>query len=124
MRTLLPPTSRDLAAQSERGLEARLDRCLVRHRQHAGQAEADLADVRVGRVTELADRAAAEHLGTSARLDMDLHADDDFPNSSPLCGEVARIAGGARQRRPPAFSRRLPLRRSEPLARPRSPPTA
>src|SRR6266487_306449 len=69
----------DLAAQRKRGLEAGLDGCLVRHWQHTWQAEADFAHVRVGRVAELADRAAAEHLGARAWLDMYLHTDHDLP---------------------------------------------
>src|SRR6267143_5927105 len=60
-----------------------LDRRLVDHREDARHAEADLADVGVGRVAELADGAAAEHLGPRPRLDVDLHADHDIPAHAP-----------------------------------------
>ena len=83
--------ARDLAAQRERRLEARLDRGLVGHRQHARESEADLADVGVRRVAELPDRAAAEHLGARPRLDVNLHTDDDLPTSCPRRGTVVTL---------------------------------
>ena len=71
--------ARDLAAEGQRGLEARLDRRLVDDRQHTGHAEADLTDVGVRRITQLADGTTAEHLRTRGRLDMHLHTDHHLP---------------------------------------------
>ncbi len=101
---------RDLALERERGLEARLDRGFVDGRQGAGHAEADLTHVGVGRVAQLTDRAAAEHLRPRARLDMDLHTDHDLPT--------------ARQRAPPPPSRRSPPRKRARRAGPRPLATA
>ena len=66
-------------------------------RQHAGQPKAHLAHVGVGRVAELPDRAAAEHLRARARLDVDLHADHDLP--LPSCLGHAPLPSPARQAR-------------------------
>ena len=48
--------------------------CAVEHRQRAGQAQADRADVGVGRRAE-AGGAAAENLGGGGELDVHFEAD-------------------------------------------------
>ena len=52
------------------------DRLAVEHGQRAGQAEADGAGVRVGRVAE-GSAAGAEHLGLGFDLAVDFEADGD-----------------------------------------------
>ena len=66
---------RDLAAGGEPGPDGELDDAPVEHRQDAGHAEADLADVGVGRRAE-GRRAAAEDLGAREQLRVHLEPDD------------------------------------------------
>src|ERR1700674_3232681 len=74
----------DIAVECKGGLEARLDRRFVDDWQHARHAGADLTHVRVRRIAQLADGAAAEHLRSRGRLNVHLHADDHLPRLSPL----------------------------------------
>ena len=123
---------RDLAVESQGGLEACLDGGAVRHRQNTGQAQAHLAHVCVRRCVQRSHPAAAKHLGQRLRLDVHLHADHDFPFTSPLAGGRAPAGHGGgggvvlptRQPLPPQLSSRLPLRMREPRAARRSRPTA
>ena len=62
------------AVQREPDPDGRLDGGLVGDRQAAGQAQADRADLGVGLGAEVG-RAAAEHLGARAQLDVRLQAD-------------------------------------------------
>src|SRR5262245_16238030 len=66
---------RDLAAGGETGADGELDDAAVEHRQDAGHAEADLADVGVGWCAE-GRRAAAEDLGAREQLRVHLEPDD------------------------------------------------
>ena len=75
--------TRDVAVERERRFQARRYRGAVRHRQDAGQTEADLAHVCVRCCIQRSHRAAAEHLRLRLRLDMDLHADHHFPAAHP-----------------------------------------
>jgi hypothetical protein len=68
---------RDRAVEGEGGAEAELERRAVEDGQGAGVAEADGADLRIGRRAEL-DRARAEQLGPRLQLDVGLDADDEF----------------------------------------------
>src|SRR5712691_10654705 len=102
--------SRDRAVEGEGRLQTGLDRGAVRHGKDAGQAEADLAYVRVRWRIQRSHRAAAEHLRLRLRLDMYLNADHHFPV--------------VRQPTPPRCESRLPLRRRAPLEGRRSRPTA
>jgi hypothetical protein len=79
----------DLAVDGLGREHGELDAFAVEHRQRAGQAEADGADVGVGLAAVLVD-AAAEGLGLGEQLDVDFEADDglvlgeDFRR--PRCG--------------------------------------
>ncbi len=67
----------DLAVESERGEGGELNGAAVEDGQRTGEAEADGADVGVGRRAEFVG-AAAEGLGLGEELDVDLEADDGF----------------------------------------------
>ena len=69
-----PAPARDLAVQGQADPDRVLDRRPVHHRQRAGQAQADRADLGVGFGAE-GGRAGAEHLGPGAQLHVGLQAD-------------------------------------------------
>ena len=72
-----PAPGRDLAVQGQTDPDRVLDRHPVHHRQRAGQAQADRADLAVGFGAE-GGRAGAEHLGPGAQLHVGLQADHRF----------------------------------------------
>jgi hypothetical protein len=65
----------DLAVEGERGEGGEFDGALVENGERSGEAEADRADVGVGRSAEFVG-AAAEGLGLGEELDVDLETDD------------------------------------------------
>ena len=65
----------DLAVEGERGQRGELDGLGVEHGQRAGQAEADRADIGIGRGAEVVG-AAAEGLGRGEQLDVHFEPDD------------------------------------------------
>jgi len=65
----------DLAVDCQRGQRGKLDRFGVEHRQGAGQAETDRADVGIGLRAEVIG-ATAKGLGGGEQLHMDLETDD------------------------------------------------
>src|SRR5437016_6479577 len=77
------------AVQGERGTYGHFNGALVEHGQSTGEAEADRADVGVGRIAK-AGGAAAEDFCAREELDVDLEADDGL-----VFGEhVGRDGGG------------------------------
>jgi hypothetical protein len=66
----------DRAVERQPGLDRRLDRGAVDHRQRAGQRQAGGAGARVGRRALVVRGAAAEHLGAGERLGVNFHAHD------------------------------------------------
>ena len=64
-----------LAVDGQSGQRGELDGLGVEHRQGAGQAQADRADVGVGRRAEVIG-AAAEGLGRGQQLDVNFESDD------------------------------------------------
>ena len=68
----------DLRAERDADEDRLLDRCAVRHRQHAGVRRADRADARV-RLAARDVLAAAEHLRARVQLHVDLEADHGLP---------------------------------------------
>ena len=65
----------DRTIQRERGAHGQFDGAFVQDRQSAGQAEADRANICVGRIAK-AVRAGAENFGVGQKLDVDFQADD------------------------------------------------
>ena len=63
------------AVDGQRGQRGELDGLGVEHRQRAGQAQADRADVGVGRRAEMIG-ATAEGLGSGEQLHVDFESDD------------------------------------------------
>jgi len=91
----------DPAAESLAGLDGHLHRGAVEAGQRAGQAQADGADLRVGRRAE-ARRAAAEDLRARQELRVDLQADDRLEVSDrhvPPAAATARRSPRAAHRR-------------------------
>jgi hypothetical protein len=88
----------DLAVQRQADADGRLDAFRVEHRQRAGQAQADRADLGVGLGAELR-RAAAEHLRGGAELDVHLEADDRVEARSPRRRTRAGSSSGGSSRR-------------------------
>ena len=76
----------DGAIQGERGAHGQFDSAFVQNRQRAGQAEADRAHIRVGRIAE-AVGAGAENLGVGQKLDVDFQADDGLVFREDLGGD-------------------------------------
>ena len=68
----------DLAVEGQGGHDGVFDRLAVDDRQHPWHAQADGADVGVGRRGGVVGAAAAEHLGVGQQLNMDFNADDGF----------------------------------------------
>src|ERR1700760_2516014 len=94
---------RDLRAQREADPDREVDRAGVDDRERARQAEADRADVHVGRIAER-EVTAAEHLGPGLELDVDLQPDHRLvaahvlapPASKPIAPSRAWAASSIR----------------------------
>ena len=87
----------DLGLQAQPGAHRLLDAFRVDHRQHAGHAGIDEADLAVGLGAEFG-RGAGEQLGFGQDLGMDFHADDDFPVAGLA---LDQFGCGSRSCRPP-----------------------
>ena len=90
--------------------------------QRARQAEADRADVGVGRIAEGGD-AAAEHLGPGALLDVDLQPDDGFPGHQRTSAAAPRAASSVSPRPASAPRRNRARSAARRRAAPRMRPT-
>src|ERR1041385_2358015 len=90
----------DGAAEPQGGADRELQRQLVRDREGAREAEADRADIGVGRGAERR-RAAAKHLGHRAQLHVRLEPDDGLPGAGHYASSPA---GTARSRAQAASS--------------------
>jgi hypothetical protein len=80
---------RQLAAEGEPDQQPVVDGLGVGDGQRAGQAQADLARARVGRLAE-GQLAAAEHLRPRVELDVDLQADDGLVVGHARGGELSK----------------------------------
>jgi hypothetical protein len=74
------------AIQRERGAHGEFDGAFVQNRQSARKAEADRANVGVGRIAE-AVCAGTENLGVGQKLDVDFQADDGLVFREDLGGD-------------------------------------
>ena len=81
----------DAAVQRQRAFDGQFHGLAAQHRQRAGQAQADRADIGVGRRAE-AGGAAAEDLGGGGQLDVDFEADHRLVARDGLGGR--QIDGG------------------------------
>ena len=76
---------RDLAVERKPGHDREVDGLAVDDRQHAGHAQADGTDVRVGRRAGVVGAGPAEHLASGAELHVRLQ-----PNHDPVVGADVR----------------------------------
>ena len=112
-----PAPGRDRAVQGQPDPDRVLDRHPVHHRQRAGQAQADRADLAVWFGPEDG-RAAAEHLGPGAQLHVGLQADHRLVALHRLgirdqrfcvCCHESRLRGALRRRLPSSLVPCSPL---------------
>ena len=86
------------AVQGERGTYGHFNGALVEHGQSTGEAEADRADVGVGRIAK-AGGAAAEDFCAREELDVDLEADDGLVFGEHVGGDGGGLWSGFRHKR-------------------------